>query len=280
MRYFIFLQYDGTAYHGWQTQPDCVSVQETIEQKLSLLLRRELFIVGAGRTDAGVHSRHMAAHFEYDGFDEIADVNYSYEESHDAEDKRVSDYNIGNRAALDEKLSTLTFKLNGLLPPDISIDQIIPVKADAHARFSAISRTYKYYITTKKCPFDRYFSTRIYFDLDVEKMNQACEKLFLYHDFTSFAKLHTDVKTHICKIMEANWKKEGSQYVFTIKADRFLRNMVRAIVGTMMQVGKGKITVDEFCRIIEKKNRCQAGDSVPAQALFLEDVGYPDDIFI
>lgn len=280
MRYFIFLQYDGTAYHGWQTQPDCVSVQETIEQKLSLLLRRELFIVGAGRTDAGVHSRHMAAHFEYDGFDEIADVNYSYEESHDAEDKRVSDYNIGNRAALDEKLSTLTFKLNGLLPPDISIDQIIPVKADAHARFSAISRTYKYYITTKKCPFDRYFSTRIYFDLDVEKMNQACEKLFLYRDFTSFAKLHTDVKTHICKIMEAHWEKEGSQYVFTIKADRFLRNMVRAIVGTMMQVGKGKITVDEFCRIIEKKNRCQAGDSVPAQALFLEDVGYPEDIFI
>ena len=280
MRYFIFLQYDGTAYHGWQTQPDCVSVQGTIEQKLSLLLRRELFIVGAGRTDAGVHSRHMAAHFEYDGFDEIADVNYSYEESHDAEDKRVSDYNIGNRAALDEKLSTLTFKLNGLLPPDISIDQIIPVKADAHARFSAISRTYKYYITTKKCPFDRYFSTRIYFDLDVEKMNQACEKLFLYRDFTSFAKLHTDVKTHICKIMEAHWEKEGSQYVFTIKADRFLRNMVRAIVGTMMQVGKGKITVDEFCRIIEKKNRCQAGDSVPAQALFLEDVGYPEDIFI
>ena len=280
MRYFIFLQYDGTAYHGWQTQPDCVSVQETIEQKLSLLLRRELFIVGAGRTDAGVHSRHMAAHFEYDGFDEIANVTYSYEENRDAEGKRVSDYTIGNPEALKEKLSTLTFKLNGLLPPDISIDKIVPVKADAHARFSAISRTYKYYITTKKCPFDRYFSNRIYFDLDVEKMNQACEKLFLYRDFTSFAKLHTDVKTHICKIMEAHWEKEGSQYVFTIKADRFLRNMVRAIVGTMMQVGKGKITIDEFCKIIELQNRCQAGDSVPAQALFLEDVGYPDDIFM
>lgn len=280
MRYFIFLQYDGTAYHGWQTQPDCVSVQETIEQKLSLLLRRELFIVGAGRTDAGVHSRHMAAHFEYDGFDDIAGTTYSYVENRDAEGMRVSEYYIANRTALDEKLRTLTFKLNGLLPPDISIDKIVPVKADAHARFSAVSRTYKYYITTQKTPFDRHFSTRIYFDLDVEKMNEACQKLFLYIDFTSFAKLHTDVKTHICKIMEAHWEKDGPHYVFTIKADRFLRNMVRAIVGTMMQVGKGKITVDEFCKIIELQNRCQAGDSVPAQALFLEDVGYPDDIFI
>lgn len=280
MRYFIFLQYDGTAYHGWQTQPDAVSVQETIEQKLSLLLRRELFIVGAGRTDAGVHSRHMAAHFEYDGFDEIAGVTYSYEEDEDSGERKVSGYVINNRQALDEKLRTLTFKLNGLLPPDISIDQIVPVKAGAHARFTANSRTYKYYITTQKCPFDRYYSTRLYFDLDVEKMNEACQKLFLYRDFTSFAKLHTDVKTNICKIMEAHWEKEGPHYIFTIKADRFLRNMVRAIVGTMIQVGKGKISVEEFCRIIERQNRCQAGDSVPAQALFLEDVGYPDDIYI
>lgn len=280
MRYFIFLQYDGTAYHGWQTQPDAVSVQETIEQKLSLLLRRELFIVGAGRTDAGVHSRHMAAHFEYDGFDEIAGVTYSYEEDEESGERKVSGYVINNRQALDEKLRTLTFKLNGLLPPDISIDQIVPVKAGAHARFTANSRTYKYYITTQKCPFDRYYSTRLYFDLDVEKMNEACQKLFLYRDFTSFAKLHTDVKTNICKIMEAHWEKEGPHYIFTIKADRFLRNMVRAIVGTMIQVGKGKISVEEFCRIIERQNRCQAGDSVPAQALFLEDVGYPDDIYI
>lgn len=280
MRYFIFLQYDGTAYHGWQTQPDAVSVQETIEQKLSLLLRRELFIVGAGRTDAGVHSRHMAAHFEYDGFDEIAGVTYSYEEGEESGERKVSGYVINNRQALDEKLRTLTFKLNGLLPPDISIDQIVPVKAGAHARFTANSRTYKYYITTQKCPFDRYYSTRLYFDLDVEKMNEACQKLFLYRDFTSFAKLHTDVKTNICKIMEAHWEKEGPHYIFTIKADRFLRNMVRAIVGTMIQVGKGKISVEEFCRIIERQNRCQAGDSVPAQALFLEDVGYPDDIYI
>lgn len=280
MRYFIFLQYDGTAYHGWQTQPDAVSVQETIEQKLSLLLRRELFIVGAGRTDAGVHSRHMAAHFEYDGFDEIAGVTYSYEEDEASGERKVSGYVINNRQALDEKLRTLTFKLNGLLPPDISIDQIVPVKAGAHARFTANSRTYKYYITTQKCPFDRYYSTRLYFDLDVEKMNEACQKLFLYRDFTSFAKLHTDVKTNICKIMEAHWEKEGPHYIFTIKADRFLRNMVRAIVGTMIQVGKGKISVEEFCRIIERQNRCQAGDSVPAQALFLEDVGYPADIYI
>ena len=249
MRYFIFLQYDGTAYHGWQSQPDAVSVQQTIEEKLSLLLRRELFIVGAGRTDAGVHARLMAAHFEYDEMDQ-------------------------------EKLNTLAFKLNGLLPPDIAILRIVPVKEDAHARFSAVSRTYKYYITTQKSSFDRYFSTRIYFDLDVDKMNEACKKLFDYSDFTSFAKLHTDVKTHICKIMQAHWEKDGQHYVFTIQADRFLRNMVRAIVGTMMQVGKGKISVEEFCKIIERQNRCQAGDSVPAQALFLEDVEYPSDIYL
>lgn len=267
MRYFIFLQYDGTAYHGWQTQPNAVSVQQTIEEKLSLLLRRELFIVGAGRTDAGVHARNMAAHFEYDGFDELVKM---------PEGGEVTKQNL---TAVQERLDTLAFKMNGLLPPDISILSIVPAKPDAHARFSAVSRTYKYYITTQKCPFDRHFATRIYFDLDVERMNEACQKLFLYRDFTSFAKLHTDVKTNICKIMEAHWEQEGPHYIFTIKADRFLRNMVRAIVGTMLQVGKGKITVEEFCQIIERQNRCQAGDSVPAQALFLENVGYPEEIF-
>lgn len=267
MRYFIFLQYDGTAYHGWQTQPNAVSVQQTIEEKLSLLLRRELFIVGAGRTDAGVHARKMAAHFEYDGFDDMVQTSEGNE------------VNKQSLVAVQERLNTLAFKLNGLLPPDISILSIVPVRPDAHARFSAVSRTYKYYITTQKCPFDRHFATRIYFDLDVERMNEACARLFDYRDFTSFAKLHTDVKTNICRIMEAHWEKVGSDYVFTIKADRFLRNMVRAIVGTMLQVGKGRITVEEFCHIIERQNRCQAGDSVPAQALFLEDVGYPEELF-
>ena len=262
MRFFIYLQYDGTAYHGWQTQPNAVSVQETIEQKLSLLLRRELFIVGAGRTDAGVHARLMIAHFEYDGFDELGDCS-----------------NDEQRALIQEKLNTLSFKLNGLLPPDISIIKIIPVRHDAHARFSATSRTYRYYVTTQKSPFTRQYAMRTYWNLDVDKMNEAASHLFDYIDFTSFSKLHTDVKTNNCRIMQARWEQHGNDLIFLIQADRFLRNMVRAIVGTLLQVGRGKLTVEEFCRIIERKNRCSAGDSVPACGLFLEDVGYPVDLF-
>lgn len=247
MRYFIYLQYDGTDYHGWQTQPDVISVQETIEQKLSLLLRRELFIVGAGRTDAGVHARLMVAHFEVD---QEVDCNQ------------------------------LTFKLNGLLPPDIAIFRIVPVTDDAHARFSATSRTYRYYITTQKSAFDHRFVMRTYRTLDIDKMNEAASHLFDYIDFTSFAKLHTDVKTNNCRIMQARWEQREGQLVFTIQADRFLRNMVRAIVGTLISVGCGKISVDEFCRIIERKNRCQAGDSVPASGLFLEEIEYPQELFL
>lgn len=248
MRYFIYLQYDGTAYHGWQTQPDAVTVQETIEQKLSMLMRRELFIVGAGRTDAGVHARMMAAHFEYDG---------------------------------EVDCQQLTFKLNNTLPPDISILRIVPVKPDAHARFSPIARTYKYYITRKKSLFDRNYTMRVFEPLDVEMMNHACARLFCYEDFTSFAKLHSDTKTNICHIMEAYWEQpEPDKYVFTIKADRFLRNMVRAVVGTLLQVGRHKMTIQEFSQVIERKDRCTAGDSVAAQGLFLEDVEYPEDIFL
>ena len=263
MRYFIYLQYDGTAYHGWQTQPDCCSVQETIEQKLSLLLRQPLFIVGAGRTDAGVHARLMVAHFEYDGFPSIET----------------------DRPALIEALDTLAFKLNGLLPPDISILRIVPVTADAHARFSATSRTYRYYVTTRKTPYDHLYTMRTYRQLDVEKMNEAAAHLFDYIDFTSFAKLHTDVKTNNCRIMQAHWQltrdEWGAEHLtFTIQADRFLRNMVRAVVGTLMLVGRGKLSVTEFCQIIERKDRCSAGDSVPASGLFLEDVEYPPSLFL
>lgn len=261
MRYFIFLQYDGTEYHGWQTQPDSVSVQETIEQKLSLLLRRELFIVGAGRTDAGVHARKMVAHFEYEG-------------------PALPD--DSSRSALDAALSTLVFKLNGLLPHDIAILKIVPVKPDAHARFSALSRTYRYYVTPRKDPYNYLYSMHTFRDLDVEKMNEAASHLFDYIDFTSFAKLHTDVKTNNCRIMQAHWDRvpDGSgDLVFTIQADRFLRNMVRAIVGTLMLVGRGKLSVKEFCEVIEKKDRCTAGDSVPASGLFLEDVEYPEELF-
>lgn len=251
MRYFIYLQYDGTAYHGWQSQPNATSVQETIEQKLSLLLQRELFIIGAGRTDAGVHARLMVAHFEGEGL--------------------VLD---------NDQIKDLTRRLNGILPKDISILKIVPVKDDAHARFSPISRTYRYYVTTRKNPFNPY-AYRIFWDLDIDLMNEAAQKLFNYIDFTSFSKLHTDVKTNNCRIMEARWTEtEPGEFVFVIKADRFLRNMVRAIVGTLLLVGRRRITIDDMCRIIEGKDRCKAGDSAPANALFLEDIEYPEDIFI
>ena len=174
----------------------------------------------------------------------------------------------------------LTKRLNGILPKDISIIKIVPVKEDAHARFSPISRTYRYYVTTRKNPFDPY-AYHIYWDLDIDLMNEAANKLFNYIDFTSFSKLHTDVKTNNCKIMEAKWTETTpGEYVFVIKADRFLRNMVRAIVGTLMLVGRHRLTVDDFCQIIEGKNRCKAGDSAPANALFLEDIEYPEDIFL
>lgn len=214
-----------------------------------MLLRRELFIVGAGRTDTGVHARLMVAHFEFD-------------------------------AELDTQ--NLTFKLNGVLPPDISILKIVPVRADAHARFSPISRTYRYYVTTQKDIYNRLYACRLFWELDVELMNQAAAKLLEYDDFTSFAKLHTDVKTNICHVTRAEWttSPDGHGYVFCITADRFLRNMVRAIVGTLMQVGRHKITVDQFVAIIEGKDRCIAGDSAPACGLFLEDIAYPDNIYI
>lgn len=261
MRYFIYLQYDGTEYHGWQTQPDSVTVQETIEQKLSLLLRRELFIVGAGRTDAGVHARLMVAHFDY----ELGTDSQRYMKN----------------GQLD--VDQLAFKLNGLLPHDIAIMKIVPVKPEAHARFSALSRTYRYYVTPRKDPYNYLYSMHTYRDLDVDKMNEAASHLFDYIDFTSFAKLHTDVKTNNCRIMHAHWERvaDGSgDIIFTIKADRFLRNMVRAIVGTLMLVGRGKLTVEQFCQIIEHKDRCSAGDSVPASGLFLEDVSYPEHLFL
>lgn len=276
MRYFIYLQYDGTDYHGWQNQPDVMSVQQMIEEKLGILLcqGQPLPIVGAGRTDAGVHARLMVAHFDYP-----------------IKDNTINDDEATVSKSLD--LDQLAFKLNGLLPPDIAIQKIVPVTDDAHARFSAISRTYRYYITRAKSPYNTRFITRTYYDLDVEMMNHAAAKLFCYRDFTSFAKLHTDVKTNNCDIMQAYWEVVGpgsplleagnvhiGDIVFTIQADRFLRNMVRSIVGTLVQVGRGKLNAKEFAEIIERKDRCQAGDSMPAEGLFLEDVEYPKSIFI
>ena len=248
LRYFIDLAYDGTAYHGWQVQPNGNSVQEELQRALSTLLRREVEVVGAGRTDAGVHAEHMTAHFDHDFPLDTA---------------RTAD------------------KLNRLLPPDISVYGVRPVKADAHARFDALWRTYRYYITTAKSPFSRGYRYRLFHQPDFERMNEAAATLFLYRDFTSFSKLHTDVKTNNCRIMQAQWTQvDNDTWVFTIQADRFLRNQVRAIVGTLLEVGRGKLSVEGFRRIIEQKDRCQAGTSVPGQALFLVDVGYPVELFL
>lgn len=243
-RYFIELAYNGSEYNGWQIQPNVPSVQEDLNRALSLLLGQKINVTGAGRTDTGVHASFFVAHF--DSFTLIEDT------------------------------LTLTDKLNRFLNKNIAIKRIYPVKEEAHARFSALSRTYKYYIDKVKNPFTYPFTFRVRPLPDMQRMNEACRILFEYDDFTSFSKLHTDVKTNNCRIMEAYWKEEGHQLVFTIKADRFLRNMVRAIVGTLLQVGQHKITPEQFRRIIESRDRGNAGTSVPGNALFLCDIEYPD----
>ena len=242
MRYFITLSYNGKNYHGWQIQPNGSSVQETLEKALSTMLRCPISIVGAGRTDAGVHAKKMIAHFD-----------------------------------TDVALNTLELprRLNCFLPTDIAIQKIEPIANDLHARFSATKRSYEYHLVTEK---DVFCTETAYFHpgtLDFDAMNQAAAQLFNYIDFTSFSKLHTDVKTNNCTIFEAHWEQlSPSHWVFHISADRFLRNMVRAIVGTLLQVGTQKITIDDFKCIIESKDRCQAGTSAPAHALYLTDVKY------
>ena len=248
-RYFIYLAYDGTNYHGWQIQPNGISVQECLMKALATFLRREIEVIGAGRTDAGVHATLMVAHFDFEGDD------------------------------LDVEL--VADKLNRLLPPDISVYQVRRVKSDAHARFDATARTYKYYITTSKNPFNRQYRCRIHGNLDFKRMNEAAQELFDYSDFTSFSKLHTDVRTNICRITMAEWTQvDEATWVFTIRADRFLRNMVRAIVGTLLEVGRGKMTVQDFKQVIELQDRGKAGTSAPGQALFLVNVEYPENLFI
>ncbi len=241
MRYFIHLAYDGTRYHGWQIQPNGISVEGEIERCLSTLLRQSIDIVGAGRTDAGVHARHMVAHFNVPV---PVDVNISY-------------------------------RLNRMLPPDICIHKIDEVADDMHARFSAVSRTYHYYITTQDDPFNRHYTWRCHYDLDFPLMNEAAAILTEYKDFASFCKSHTDVKTTLCTVTEARWVQTAEhQWHFRITANRFLRNMVRAVVGTLVEVGRHRMTLEQFREVIEGKQRTQAGESMPANALFLEKIEY------
>jgi len=248
-RYFIFIAYNGTRYCGWQKQPNGLSIQQCVENVLSTLQRKPVSIVGAGRTDAGVHARQMAAHFELEN-------------------------------PIDDLMLT-TEKMNRLLPYDIAVERIVRVREDAHARFDALSRTYRYYISDVKDPFTYDWVCRMSLKkLDFERMNEACKLLLEYSDFTSFSKLHTDVKTNICRIEYAKWEREEKMWVFTIKADRFLRNMVRAIVGTLVEVGRGKCSLSEFRQVIEAKNRCLAGTSAPAKGLTLFEIIYPDELFI
>jgi tRNA pseudouridine38-40 synthase len=248
-RYFIYLAYNGTRYCGWQRQPNGLSVQQRLEEILSVVLQQDISVVGAGRTDAGVHARMMAAHFEH--------------------------------AIRIEDLLQLTDKLNRMLPEDIAVSKIVPVAENAHARFDAVARTYKYYVTDQKNPFEfEWVCCMSLRNMDFNRMNEACKILFDYSDFTSFSKLHTDVKTNDCRIEEAGWVRDGEVWVFTIRADRFLRNMVRAIVGTLWSVGCGKTTMEDFRRIIEAKDRCKAGMSVPAKGLALVGIEYPDHLFL
>jgi tRNA pseudouridine38-40 synthase len=248
-RYFIFISYKGTSYHGWQVQPNGITVQKILEEALSVVLNEKISTTGAGRTDTGVHALVFCAHFE----------------------SKTDD--------LDTK-KNFVYKLNRYLPKDISVKRVRKVKDDANARFSALSRTYKYYIAREKDPFSDGSSWYIHGDLDIEAMNRASALLLIYTDFTSFSKLHTDVKTNNCSIYEAIWEQNGNMLVFTIRADRFLRNMVRAIVGTIADIGLGKKSIKEFEEIINAKDRCKAGRSAPAQGLFLVCIEYPEEIFI
>ena len=242
MRYFVTFSYDGARYHGWQIQPNGDSVQARLQEALSTLLRQEIGVTGAGRTDAGVHARMMVAHFDCD-------------------------------SELD--CPQLAYKLNRLLPYDIAVEKVEPVGDEMHARFSATSRTYHYYIHTVKDPFQRAYSCELHYPLDFAKMNEAGQLLMGYDDFGAFCKAGADVKTTLCRVTEARWiQTSPSTWYFRITANRFLRNMVRAVVGTMIDVGRGRLSLDEFCKVIEGKRRTEAGESMPANALFLENITY------
>jgi tRNA pseudouridine38-40 synthase len=247
-RYFIRFSYDGTNYHGWQIQPNGITVQEKMTAIMQRIFGPELELTGAGRTDSGVHAEMMYAHFDTD--------------------------------QIIEDTFAMAVKLNYMMPEDIAVHEILHVIPNAHARFDATSRTYEYRMFSGKNPFKRSFYTHYNGTLDVAAMNEAAGVLMEYTDFTSFSKLHTDVKTNECRIVKAFWEQRNGQLVFIIKADRFLRNMVRAVVGTLLEVGRGKMDTLGFRSVIEAKNRCNAGSSVDAKGLFLVGITYPESLFI
>ncbi len=245
-RYFIHMAYDGSNYCGWQIQPNEPSVQQVLAHALSTLLKQEISVTGAGRTDTGVHASHYIAHFD------LESTSHDYLPSTDQ----------------------FLFKLNRFLPPDIVVYKITPVPEDMHARFSATYRSYHYHISSIKPLYKREYSHYVYGELDTETINNCCKLILETTDFTSFAKLHTDVKTHNCRLTHARWKHVDQGYLFEITADRFLRNMVRSLTGTLLDVGRGKLDLEGFKKIVEAKDRSKAGSSAPAKGLFLVDIGY------
>ena len=246
-RYFLQISYKGKNYHGWQIQENAISVQSVLNERISIALQEDVYVIGAGRTDTGVHAEYYILHF--DTRKDIADS------------------------------ASFIDKINKLLPADIAAFNLFKVHPEANSRFDALSRTYEYRITRKKNPFLTDLAWYFRYPLDVEKMNKAANILFDYEDFTSFSKTGTQVKTNLCKIYEANWfLRENNLLIFRIKANRFLRNMVRAITGTLIDVGREKISIDDFRSVIESKNRSNAGFSVPAHGLFLTDIKYPDKL--
>jgi tRNA pseudouridine38-40 synthase len=247
-RYFIELAYNGSVYHGWQRQPNAISVQQVLEEALSRLKRKNISLVGAGRTDTGVHARQMFAHFD------LAEEIVNPQE--------------------------LVFLLNGFLKDDIAIRSIRRVQPDAHARFDATARDYEYHISTAKDPFNAPLHYYLKNSPDIELMNQAAKILLLHEDFQCFSRSNTDVKTFLCTIKNATWQQEGSSLIFFISANRFLRNMVRAIVGTLLEVGYKKREVKDIEMVIKSKDRGEAGFSAPAQGLYLSRIEYPQNIFI
>ena len=265
MRYFIKFSYLGTEFHGSQRQPNGITVQETMESALKMIFREEISLTFAGRTDAGVHAREMYAHMDIG--------------------EKTPHETTSSAGALVETMrregERLVFRLNGILPNSIAIHDIVPVTDDAHARFTAKSRTYEYHIVDHKNPFLHDLATRVRPGLNFDAMNEAAKYLIGKQDFASFCRSNTDVKTTICDLTYAHWEvMENGHAIFTITADRFLRNMVRAVVGTLFEVGRGKMTIEQFAEVITQHTRTAAGDSAPAEGLYLTQIVYPEEIWM